>query len=116
MFWTYATEGQMDPAGTRIGDIEQGGKTWSVWLDREWGDASGVNDNQWIYLAFKAEEPSFESRFDAAELLGSDLLTDLGLQEFYVADVEVGTEIMNGEGVAWVDRFEVNTKPPVLTE
>lgn len=109
MFWTYTTEGQMDPAGKRVGTVEQGGKTWSIWLDREWGDASGVNDNRWIYLAFKAQDPSFESRFDAAELLRAQILEDLGLEEFYVADVELGTEIMNGEGVAWVDNFDVKT-------
>ncbi len=109
MFWTYATKGQMDPAGERIGVIEDGGQKWSVWLDRNWGDASGVNDNQWIYLAIKAEDPSFDMRFDAARLLGDPLLKDLGLQQFYVADIEVGTEIMDGEGVAWVDSFEVIT-------
>ncbi len=111
MFWTYATKGQMDPAGEKIGMIEDGGQRWSIWLDRNWGDASGVNDNRWIYLAIKSETPSFSMRFDAAKLLSDPLLKDLGLQRFYVADVEVGTEIMDGEGVAWVDSFEVIIEP-----
>jgi len=111
MFWTYSTKGQMDPAGENIGVIGDAGRSWSVWLDRNWGDASGVNDNRWIYLAIKSETPSFDNHFDAAKLLRDPLLKDLSLQRFYVADVEVGTEIMDGEGVAWVDKFEVITEP-----
>ena len=107
MVWTYATQGHMDPAGTNIATINHAGHEWSIWLDENWADASGVNDNSWIYVTFKSEEPAFVAQFDVVELLRSDVLAKLELDKLYIADVELGTEIMQGSGLVWVERFNV---------
>ncbi len=107
MVWTYATEGHLNPAGEQIGTIESGGRQWSVWLDRNWSDASGENDNSWVYVTFKAEDNRLSNSFDVIDLLSNPILSDLQLDQYYIADVELGTEIMQGEGVAWVEDFSV---------
>lgn len=108
MVWTYATDGHMDPAGKKIGTIWHAQQRWSVWLDKNWTDASGQNDNRWIYITFQAERSSLSSRFDIAAMLRDDLLSTLEIENSYIADVELGTEIMRGQGLAWVDNFTVD--------
>jgi hypothetical protein len=108
MVWSFQTPGHMRPAGRKVGTIDQDGMSWSIWVDERWGDASKQNSNRWIYLAFQAEKPSMIATFDAALLMRSPVLQDLGLEQFYVADIELGTEIMRGSGLAWVNEFEVN--------
>ena len=107
MIWTYATDGHMDPAGSNVATIEHAGQRWSIWLDEDWSDASGVNDNSWTYITFKAESPVLEAEFDVVTLLRSDELGHLDLESLYIADVELGTEIMQGSGLVWVNGFTV---------
>jgi len=108
MVWTFATAKHMNPAGQKIGTIEQDGEKWSVWLDKSWGDASGQNENRWIYVTFKAENFHLSSKFDVAALLNNELLSELNFQQSYIADIELGTEIMRGQGLVWVNDFDVD--------
>ena len=108
MIWTYATSGHISPAGKKIDDIIHNGQKYSVWLDEKWGDTSGNNDNDWIYIAFKAETPSLSSSVDAAQLLNIPSLSKFKLQQYYIADIELGTEIMSGEGLLWVNTFKID--------
>ena len=111
MIWTYRTEGLVDPAGSRVGTVEQGGQTWDIWLDEDWHDVSGVNDNRWIYVAFVARDNALSAAFDPVALLRSDALSGLGLEDAWIADVELGAEVMRGEGLMWIDRFDVSMEP-----
>ena len=116
MVWTFATAKHLDPAGRNIGVIEQDGKKWSVWLDRDWSDASGQNDNKWIYLTFKAEESTLANRYDIVRLLKNELLSDLDLGNHFIADIELGTEIMRGSGLVWVKNFEVEMERTLVAD
>ena len=107
MIWTYYTPGHMNPAGRNQGVIDVDGQQWSVWIDENWKDMSGQNDNRWTYLTFRSETPSLTASYDVAGLLGHEAVASLALSELYVADVELGTEIMRGSGIAWVNRFDV---------
>ncbi|MBB4660301.1 GH12 family glycosyl hydrolase domain-containing protein [Parvularcula dongshanensis] len=107
MFWTYATPGHVQPAGRRVGMIEERGQRWSVWLREDWQDQSGQNENEWTYLAFVAEQASLTARFDPLTLLRRANIPTLDLDRLAVADVELGTEILRGEGTVWVEAFSV---------
>ena len=108
MIWTFATDKHMNPAGRKIGVIKQDDKNWSVWLNENWGDVSGQNNNKWINITFKAEESHLSNQFNIAALLDHDLLSELNLHDSYVADIELGTEIMRGKGLLWVNHFDVD--------
>ncbi len=108
MIWTYTTENHMNPAGVMVDTLKSNGTDWEVWLEKEWKDTSGANENRWVYLSFRALGPSLSAEYDALELL--QFATNKGFlpPELYVADIELGTEIMSGSGLAWVIDFRVD--------
>lgn len=108
MIWTYATSDHVSPAGRRIGTVKQDEVDWDIWLDESWHDVSGVNANRWVYVAFVAKDQGFSADFDPVALLRSKPLAQLEFDNTYIADVELGAEIMRGEGVMWVDKFDVS--------
>lgn len=108
MIWTYATENHMNPAGVMVDTLESNGTRWEVWLEKEWKDASGVNENRWVYLSFRSREPSLSEQYDALELLQFAINNDLLPAGLFIADIELGTEIMSGSGLAWVIDFRVD--------
>lgn len=111
MIWTYATGGHLSPAGTNIGSVVHEGAEWDIWLDTNWHDVSGVNDNRWIYVAFVAQDSDLSAHFDPVALLRSQPLEALNLDNAYIADVELGAEVMKGEGLLWIEQFEVAINP-----
>ena len=108
MIWTYATAGHLSPAGTKIGSVVHNGAAWDIWLDESWHDVSGENDNRWIYVAFVSRDPRFSAEFDPVALLRSEPLKALNFDDAYIADIELGAEVMRGEALLWIDQFEVS--------
>lgn len=108
MIWTYATDNHMSPAGVMVGTLKSKGTVWEVWLDKEWEDTSGINENRWVYLSFRSRDPSLSTEYDALELLQFAINKGFLPPELYVADIELGTEIMSGSGLAWVIDFRVD--------
>ena len=111
MIWTYASKKHMSPAGKRIANFTYQGNEWQVWAQRDWHDTSGKNENKWVHLTFKNTEHSLKSNFDALPLLQHGVELRLLNPEWFVADVELGTEINSGAGVLWLDSFEVQITP-----
>jgi len=109
MFWTYATEGLFNPAGNKYGEVIVAGETWEVWYKKNWSDASGVNKNQWVYISFKAKNLVFKTNINALELLRYAIHEKLISDRLLIADVELGNEVMGGEGVTWVKDFKVHS-------
>ena len=107
MFWTYATEGHFDPAGRKSGELTVGDSTWEVWHKKNWQDQSGVNDNKWTIVSFRATKSSMKANIPTLELLNYAIDKKLISEELYIADVELGNEIMNGSGLTWVKEFNV---------
>lgn len=107
MVWTYATPAHMRPAGSKVAEVELDGQQWEVWVDRNWHDASGANENHWIYLTFLAKHLSLNAAFDVVKLTRYAVAQHILPPEFFYADVELGTELMSGAGLAWVKRFDV---------
>ncbi len=110
MVWTYATSNHFNPAGQKTDEFTLGNNTWEVWVNKNWKDASGANDNKWIYIAFKAKTNSFSQNIDMLGLLNYAVAKQLIQSDYYVADIELGNEIMGGKGVAWVNSFNVSVQ------
>ena len=111
MIWTYATVGHLSPAGTKIGSVVHDGVAWDVWLEENWHDVSGANDSRWIYVAFVSKNPGLSADFDPGALLRSEPVEALNLDEAYIADIELGAEVMRGEALLWVDQRHVGFDP-----
>lgn len=105
MIWTYTTPRHMTPAGSHRGDFNDGAQTWEVWYDKNWSDASGANKNKWIYITFRAKTNSLKAKFDVTQLTRYAVERQILPAKFYIADIELGTEIMSGSGLALVKQF-----------
>lgn len=107
MVWTYATKGHFNPAGKKVDTFLVDGVTWEIWFDKNWQDASGVNDNRWTYLTYKSTENLLSTKIDLAKLLAYGVEKQFIAREWYVSNLELGNEIMSGAGITWVKSFDV---------
>ncbi|MFT6992000.1 MAG: hypothetical protein ACJASL_003997 [Paraglaciecola sp.] len=109
MIWTYASDDfYANPAGEEVGEITISGIEWEVWWDQSWQDMSGKNDNNWVYLAFRTSQSLMNIKFDAAEMLRHAIKQKLITSDLYIADIQLGTEIMSGTGQVWLNHYQVN--------
>lgn len=107
MVWTYSTANHFNPAGRKRGELRVGDMTWEVWYQKDWEDKSMVNNNNWISVSFKAGTSSMKAEIPALTLLNYAIQQKLIPEGLFVADVELGNEIMSGDGIAWVKTFRV---------
>ncbi|MDC8831355.1 glycoside hydrolase family 12 [Alteromonas gilva] len=108
MIWTYSTNAHFDPAGAKYSEITTSdGANWEVWFQKEWQDKSEENDNRWVHVAFRATNSSMKADINGLELLTYAIEENLISEEHYIADVELGNEIMSGSGMTWVKKFDV---------
>ena len=107
MIWSYATPNHMNPAGSHTDNFEAGNQTWEVWVEKNWRDASGANDNTWVYITFRAKNQSLKTKFDVMSFTNYAIEQQILPADFYISDIELGTEIMSGSGLAWVKQFNV---------
>lgn len=107
MIWTYYTKDQFAPGGKKIETFELNGVEWEFWEQERWDDKSGLNQNRWRYLAFRVLEPSLNVEVDANALIQRAVGRDSIDEQWYIADLELGTEVMGGEGLVWIKQFDV---------
>ncbi len=108
MIWTYATQGHFSPAGKKQAEVRIGTGIWEVWYHKDWDDKSGVNENRWINVTFRAKNDSKSATIPALKLLEHAIDSDFISDNLYIADIELGNEIMSGSGNAWVKKFTVD--------
>lgn len=111
MIWTYSTKGHFNPTGKKHKTIKTGDSEWEVWLEKNWKDVSGQNKNRWVYLTFRANKHSLKAEIDIKKLLDYAVAEKIISTDLYVADIELGNEIMSGAGVTWVHSFRVALEP-----
>lgn len=106
MIWSYTTPNHTNPAGTHKGDFEAKNQTWEVWVEKNWTDASGANNNRWTYITFRAKNKNLKAKFDVIDFTNYAIEHNFLPKTFYISDVELGTEIKSGSGLVWVKQFE----------
>mgnify|MGYP003858928277 CR=1 FL=1 len=107
MIWTYSTEEHFNPAGKKSAEIEVNGSVWEVWVDRNWKDVSGLNENRWTYITFRSTQHSMQANIDLLKLLDYAVEQQLVTTDLYVADLELGNEVVSGSGTTWIRAFNV---------
>lgn len=110
MIWTFATENHFEPAGKKYGEIHTPNHIWEVWLNKDWSDMSGQNDNKWINITFKAKDFSVKSKINGKVLLDYAIQENMLPSHLLIADIELGNEIMSGSGLTWIKAFDVDIK------
>jgi len=102
-----ANEG-MPVAGERVAQTSMQGNAWSVYVDKSHRDAAGNYTNTWALISLVAEKPILRGPLDVSEVL--DYLVKNGHLDgqAYVANLELGTNIMRGTGNAVVRDFAIS--------
>lgn len=110
MIWTHTTEDHFNPAGKKHGEVTIGNTLWEVWFSKNWSDPSGVNDNKWNNVTFKSEQSFLKADIDALEMLKYAINEKLITADLFIADVELGNEVMSGSGMTWIKEFNVQIR------
>ena len=63
MIWTYSTPDHFNPAGKKYGSFKSINTYWVIWVDKNWGDLSGENNNKWTYITFRSLDPKLINNF-----------------------------------------------------
>ncbi len=93
------------PPGRRIGKLTVGSTTWDAYVKEGHGDDSGKESNKWTFVAFTANEPALRGPLDLTAFLS--YLVERGVLpgDAWIASLELGNEVVSGEGWVRVDDF-----------
>jgi len=105
----------MTPAGSHQGSVISGGTTFDVWVNPGHTDASGGSAAVWTYAALVARTPLRAGPLDLTPLLdwlaAHDIPGSPGAPILpagaWIGDLELGTEIVHGGGLAEVTGFSL---------
>ena len=110
MIWTFATKNHFSPAGKKYKEFRDSDNEWEVWLDKDWTDKSGKNDNRWTNITFKAKDFSVKSKIDGLALLNYAIQENMISPDLLISDIELGNEVMSGSGLTWIKEFGIQIK------
>ncbi|MDB5819323.1 MAG: glycoside hydrolase family 12 [Rhizobacter sp.] len=111
MVWSDASKGMVSSQDKPVDIVDIDGSKYALYVKRDWGDASGVVAHRWMFLIYIAVTPSLTAHYDARKFLQDAVDRQLLDARHYVADVELGNEIVSGSGSTWLRRFEVTLDP-----
>lgn len=115
MIWTYYTDGQFNPAGRKQGEFVGEQVEWEYWQDAEWADVSGTNSNKWQHITFRRKQPSLDANTNIKELIDYAIERGHIDPDWIIADLEFGTEVMAGQGLAWLKKFDIEIEELATT-
>jgi hypothetical protein len=110
MFWTDSTKGHFDPAGQKLTEVKIANNIWEVWYQKDWSDTSGIQKNKWTNVSFRLKKSSKKAFIPALSLLMFAVKKELISEDWYIADIELGNEIMDGAGITWIKEFSVHSQ------
>ncbi|WP_290871135.1 hypothetical protein [Aquabacterium sp.] len=110
MIWSDYTDDMVaDPGTTTLRGTftDANGLQWDIWADTNWGDASGGSTHRWTYIAYIIQPGQRRQSADIDALAMLRHAASLGLisTSLYVADVELGNELVAGQGETWLTEF-----------
>jgi hypothetical protein len=97
-------------SGSEIDKVTLQGNTFSVNMRKNHGDASGGSSNTWTIVTFIAERPMLHGPLDFGPLI--DYLVQRGhvRTSAYIANLELGNEVMRGSGTTVVRNYAVTVE------
>jgi hypothetical protein len=101
---------RLGAAGNLVGKTTIQGNDFSIYMRKNHGDASGANENTWTIISLLAEKPMLHGPLDVSQII--DFLLKQGYlgPHLFIANLELGDEVMRGSGSAIVRNFAVTVE------
>ena len=90
-----------------LGEVVIDGQRWQVNAHQAWGAPPEVTGHRWTFITYRAVPPSPSVRYDARRILDDAVRRGLVDPEWYVANFELGNEIVGGSGTTWIREFSL---------
>jgi hypothetical protein len=101
---------RLGAAGSEVGKTTVQGTTYSVNLSKNHGDASGANQNTWTIISLLAEKPVLHGPLDIGQIIDYLLKNGFLTPRHYIANLELGDEVMRGTGTTVVRNYAVKVE------
>jgi Glycosyl hydrolase family 12 len=106
MITTGASPGMPPDPKPSLGEVVIDGQRWKIHAHKGWG-AETVTGHRWTFITYDAQPPMSLVRYDARRILDDAVRRGLVNPNWYVANFELGNEIISGTGTTWVRHFSV---------
>jgi hypothetical protein len=110
MIWTDVSAGVPPDAKRKLGEVVIDGQAWVVYHAPDWGDGSGGSPHRWSLISYHARPAARAIRYDARKILADAVRRGLIGDDLYVANFELGNEIISGSGSTWLRHFSVELR------
>jgi hypothetical protein len=94
-------------AGERVAQTTLQGNTFAVYVDKNHRDVTGNNTNTWTLISLLAEKPILRGPVDVGAIIDFLLKNGHLDAQSYIANLELGTDIMRGSGSTVIRDFAV---------
>lgn len=101
---------RLGAAGDMVGKTTIDGNTYSIFLRKNHGDASGANQNRWSIVSLLADKPILHGPLDVGHIIDYLLKNRLLPSGVYVANFELGNEVERGSGTAVIRNYDVRVE------
>jgi hypothetical protein len=98
------------PPGRTIAPLTADGVTWDVYVKEGHGDDSGHESNKWTYVAFAPRDPVLRGPLHLSAFLAHLVQQKVLPGDAWIASLELGNEVVSGEGWVRVDGFGVTVR------
>ena len=97
-------------AGNLVGKTTIDGNEFSIFLRKNHGDASGVNQNTWTIISLLAEKTILHGPLDIGQIIDFLLKKGYLSARLFIANLELGDEVMRGSGTTVIRNFAVTVE------
>jgi hypothetical protein len=108
MIWLAAE--RLGAAGSEVGKATIAGNTFSINQKKNHGDASGTYQNTWSIITLIADKPLLHGPLDVGQIIDSLVKGGYLDQRLFVANLELGNEIMRGSGTTVIKNYAVSVE------
>jgi hypothetical protein len=100
----------LSAAGSQVGKATIQGNDFTICMRKNHGDASGANENTWTIISLLAEKPVLHGPLDVGQIVDYLLKQKYLGAHLFIANLELGDEVMRGSGSAIVRNFSVTVE------
>ena len=101
---------RLGAAGNLVGKTTIDGNAFSIFQNKNHGDASGANQNTWTIVSLLADKPILHGPLDIGQIIGYLLRNGYLEPRLFIANLELGDEIQRGSGTTIVRNYAVKVE------